>query len=356
MGERRLHGDFCAFSEFHLLEWRESSSSEALIQCFSHTIHLIGGLLAHRSRCCLSSSSHWSRILWWSRTNAEEVLSLVHKSLRLSFLCGLLEHHWSRGWLHPKGLGRCSSPSKPCTLFLYPPSQGSKSRERIKLCIVLGVFSDGNRNDDWFCFSLYFRLQSLHCHQTRLRAQHSVVGGHFRHLLWVLLLRSLHLIQSQASTQLEQLLSFRHNHCLSQVQLELHFLPVLRLRSFYHEGSLLLPLFAQNRTHHERLSVEHIGERRGPLQQQSLLSSSEASLQASESRLHCSRERGYDLSIHVGFSVLDELVGSLPCDGGLLHEMATRSTPNPEGVASSSLRVLSHQVDDCVRWAYCSVS
>ena len=36
--------------------------------------------------------------------------------------------------------------------------------------------------------------------------------------------------------------------------------------------------------------------------------------------------------------------------------MATRSTANPEGVASSSLRVLSHQVDDCVRRAYCSVS
>ena len=102
--------------------------------------------------------------------------------------------------------------------------------------------------------------------------------------------------------------------------------------------------------------MQHTGKRRRTLKQQDIVSTCEASLQSSESGLHCSGEGGDDFGIHVGFSVLDELVGSLPCDGCLLHEVPTRSTPDPEGVASSRLGVLPHQVDDGVRRSDCSIS
>ena len=92
------------------------------------------------------------------------------------------------------------------------------------------------------------------------------------------------------------------------------------------------------------------------MEKEGLVSACEAGLQSGESRLDGFGERGNDFGIHVGFSVLDELVGSLPCDGCLLHEVPTRSTPDPEGVASSRLGVLPHQVDDGVRRSDCSIS
>ena len=94
--------------------------------------------------------------------------------------------------------------------------------------------------------------------------------------------------------------------------------------------------------------MEDIGKGGRALEKEGLVSACEAGLQSGESRLDGFGERGNDFGIHVGFSVLDELVGSFASNSGLLHKMATRSTPNPEGVASSSPRVLSHQVNHSV--------